>query len=57
MLETSDYEAPETRIGLKIEPEAIHVMKKSEFSGQFGDYSSFSDEMDHMSDPTEEEAE
>ena len=56
MLETSDYEAPETRIGLKIEPEAIHVMKKSEFSGQFGDYSSFSDEMDHLSDiPAEDE--
>jgi spermidine/putrescine transport system ATP-binding protein len=27
-------------------------MKKSEFSGMFGDYSSFSDEMDHISDPT-----
>ncbi len=53
MLETSDYEAPDTRIGLKIEPEAIHVMKKSEFSGQFGDYSSFSDEMDHLSDVSE----
>ena len=54
MLETSDYEAPDTRIGLKIDPEAIHVMKKSEFSGQFGDYSSFSDEMDHLSDIAEE---
>ena len=57
MLETSDYEAPETRIGLKIEPEAIHVMKKSEYSGQFGDYSSFSDEMDHLSDVNEEATE
>jgi spermidine/putrescine transport system ATP-binding protein len=57
MLETSDYAAPETTIGLYIEPEAIHVMKKSEFSGQFGDYSSFSDEMDHLSDLAEEEEE
>ena len=57
MLETSDYAAPETAIGLYIEPEAIHVMKKSEFSGQFGDYSSFSDEMDHLSDVSEEEEE
>ncbi len=57
MLETSDYAAPETTIGLYIEPEAIHVMKKSEFSGQFGDYSSFSDEMDHLSDISEEEEE
>ena len=57
MLETSDYAAPETTIGLFIEPEAIHVMKKSEFSGQFGDYSSFSDELEHLSDPQEEEEE
>ena len=57
MLETSDYAAPDTTIGLYIEPEAIHVMKKSEFSGQFGDYSSFSDEMDHLSDITEEDEE
>ena len=32
-------------------------MKKSEFSGQVGDYSSFSDEMDHLSDISEEEEE
>ena len=54
MLETSDYVAPDATIGLSIEPEAIHVMKKSEFSGQFGDYSSFSDELDQLSDPEEE---
>ena len=54
MLETSDHVAPETTIGLYIEPEAIHVMKKSEYSGMFGDYSSFSDELDHLGDPEEE---
>ena len=57
MLETSDYVAPETLIGLHIEPEAIHVMKKSEYSGMFGDYSSFSDELDHLGDPEEEDEE
>ncbi|MBQ9151505.1 MAG: ABC transporter ATP-binding protein [Clostridia bacterium] len=57
MLETSDYAAPDATIGLYIEPEAIHVMKKSEFSGQFGDYSSFSDELEHLSDITEEDEE
>ncbi len=57
MLETSDYVAPEATIGLSIEPEAIHVMKKSEFSGQFGDYSSFSDELEQLSDPDEGEGE
>ena len=54
MLETSDFVAENTRIGLYIEPEAIHVMKKSEYSGMFGDYSTFSDEMDHLGDPEEE---
>ena len=54
MLETSDFVAENSIIGLYIEPEAIHVMKKSEYSGMFGDYSTFSDEMDHLGDPTEE---
>jgi hypothetical protein len=30
-------------------------MKKSEYSGKFGDYSTFSDEMDHLSDVVDEE--
>ncbi|MCH5320411.1 MAG: ABC transporter ATP-binding protein [Eubacterium sp.] len=38
------------RIGMYIEPDAIHIMNRSEYSGEFGDYSSFSDEMDHISD-------
>ena len=54
MVETSDYVAPEATIGLSIEPDAIHVMKKSEYSGMFGDYSTFSEEMDHLSDPNPE---
>ena len=54
MLETSDYVGENQVIGLHIEPEAIHVMKKSQYSGMFGDYSSFSDEMDHLGDPEEE---
>jgi spermidine/putrescine transport system ATP-binding protein len=52
MIQTTDYVENDAEIGLYIEPDAIHVMKKSEFSGMFGDYSSFSDEMDHISDPT-----
>ena len=54
MLETSDYVAPGETIGLDIEPEAIHVMKKSEYSGMFGDYSSFSNELDELSDAESE---
>ena len=54
MIETSDYVAPEQKIGIYVEPDAIHIMKKSEYSGMFGDYSTFSEEMDHLSDPGEE---
>ncbi|MBQ3483446.1 MAG: ABC transporter ATP-binding protein [Clostridia bacterium] len=54
MIETSDFVAPDAKIGLYIEPDAIHVMKKSEYSGKFGDYSTFSDEMDYLSDPDAE---
>lgn len=57
MIQTTDYAAPGATIGLYIEPDAIHIMKKSEYSGKFGDYSTFSEEMDHLSDLTEEELE
>ena len=55
MIQTTDFEAVGSRIGLFIEPDAIHVMKKSKYSGMFGDYSSFSDEIEHLSDIVEEE--
>ena len=42
-------------IGITLEPDAIHIMKKSEYSGLFGDYSSFSNELDELSNPGEEE--
>ena len=54
MIQTTDFVAEGETIGLYIEPDAIHIMKKSEFSGMFGDYSSFSDELDKLSDVTEE---
>lgn len=59
MIQTTDFVAEGEHIGLYIEPDAIHIMHRSEFSGMFGDYSSFSDELDQLSDPTdpEEEAE
>ncbi|MBQ7294976.1 MAG: ABC transporter ATP-binding protein [Clostridia bacterium] len=57
MIQTTDYYPVGTKIGIVIEPDAIHVMKKSEYSGMFGDYSSFSDELEHLSDVTAEEEE
>lgn len=55
MIQTTDYEAVGNVIGLRIEPDAIHVMKKSVYSGRYGDYSSFSDEIDMLSDTSYEE--
>ncbi len=50
MIQSTDYVAPNATIGVFIEPEDIHIMKKSKYSGKFGDYSSFSDEIDQLSD-------
>ena len=49
MIQTTDYCAEGSLIGLYIEPDAIHIMKKSEYSGLYGDYSSFSNELDELS--------
>ena len=58
MIQTTDYAAEGQEVGLFIEPDAIHVMKKSKYSGLYGDYSSYSDEMDQMSElPADEEEE
>lgn len=50
MIQSTDYQAPGSLIGLNIEPDAIHIMKKSDYSGLYGDYSSFSEEFEDMSD-------
>jgi spermidine/putrescine transport system ATP-binding protein len=54
MIQTTDFVDVDERIGLFIEPDAIHVMKKSQYSGMFGDYSSFSNELDELSDAESE---
>ena len=41
----------------ELEPDAIHIMKKSEYSDLYGDYSSFSNELDELSEVSEEEDE
>lgn len=54
MIQSTDFVSVGETIGLSIDPDAIHIMKKSEFSGKYGDYSSFSDELDKLSDAEEE---
>ncbi|MGM9637941.1 MAG: spermidine/putrescine ABC transporter ATP-binding protein [Eubacteriales bacterium] len=51
MIESTHQADVGQQIGLSIDPDLIHVMKKSEFSDLFGDYSTFSDEMDTLSSP------
>ena len=43
-------------IGIRLNPEDIHIMHKSEYSGLYGDYSSYSAEYDEIADASEEEA-
>ena len=60
LIQTTDHSPVGARIGIKIDPDGIHVMKKSQYSGMFGDYSSFSEEYDELDDaslePDEEES-
>ena len=48
LIQTTDHSPVGARIGIKIDPDGIHVMKKSQYSGMYGDYSSFSDEYDEL---------
>ncbi len=57
MIQTTDLAPAGSRIGIFIEPDAIHVMKKSEYSDMFGDYSSYSNELEQLSENGEEEEE
>lgn len=54
MIQSTDEQFVGDDIGLYIEPDAIHVMKKSEYSGLYGDFSSYSEEFDELSDATAE---
>ena len=50
LIQTTDHSPVGSRIGIKIDPDGIHVLKKSAYSGMFGDYSSFSEEYDELDD-------
>lgn len=51
MVQTTQFAAVGDEIGLSIKPDEIQVMKKSAYSGLYGDYSSYSEEFDELSDP------
>ncbi|MBE6750404.1 MAG: ABC transporter ATP-binding protein [Ruminococcaceae bacterium] len=53
MIQTTDEHKVDEKVGLFIEPDAIHIMKRSEYSGLYGDYSSYSEEIDQLNDVQE----
>ena len=58
LIQTTDFHPVGSNIGIVIPPDDIHVMHKSTYSDQVGDYSSYSDEYEEINDPNfaEEEA-
>lgn len=57
MIQTTDPVEEGAHVGIVLEPDAIHIMKKSKYSGMFGDYSSFSNELDELSNAGEDKEE
>ncbi len=55
MIQTTDEAFEGETVGLYIEPDAIHIMKKSQYSGKYGDYSTYSDEIEHLNDTEPQE--
>ena len=54
LIQTTDYCPVDSYIGIRLNPEDIHIMHKSEYSGLYGDYSSYSAEYDEIADAQEE---
>ena len=50
LIQTTDFCPEGSHIGIRLNPEDIHIMHKSEYSGMFGDYSSYSAEYDEIAD-------
>ena len=57
LIQTTDFHGVGSTIGILLNPEDIHVMKKSEYSGMFGDYSSYSAEYDELTEDAADEEE
>ncbi len=57
LIQTTDYHPAGETIGIILNPDDIHIMHKSRYSGMFGDYSSYSEEYDEISDVSSLDAE
>ena len=54
LIQTTDYYPEGSYIGIQLDPDNIHVMKRSEYSGLYGDYSSYSEEYEELDENPEE---
>ncbi len=57
LIQTTDFHGVGETIGIRLNPEDIHIMHKSEYSGMFGDYSSYSAEYDELTEDAGDEEE
>ena len=57
LIQTTDFHGVGETVGIRLNPEDIHIMKKSEYSGMFGDYSSYSAEYDELTEDAGNEEE
>ena len=57
LIQTTDFHPVGAVIGIRLNPEDIHIMRKSEYSGMFGDYSSYSAEYDELTEEADDEEE
>ena len=55
LIQTTEYHPVDSYIGIQLDPDNIHVMKKSQYSGLYGDYSSYSEEYEELDEMPEEE--
>ena len=57
LIQTTDFQPVGATVGIRLNPEDIHIMRKSEYSGMFGDYSSYSAEYDELAEDAGDEEE
>jgi len=57
LIQTTDFQPVGAQVGIRLNPEDIHIMHKSEYSGMFGDYSSYSAEYDELMEDAGDEEE
>ena len=50
LIQTTDYHGVGEKISIRLNPEDLHIMHKSAYSGLFGDYSSYSAEYDELTE-------